>query len=120
MLPLSLLAVIAARTGMLDGTIDRYRFNDLSWFDNTALVEHLRVVAVRDGLTDLPKRCLVFVVNGDVSDNTPVIDVLGRRGNGCPGDKPAADKLFSIKVDRMGRSLQTDAGSPGTFRPMAP
>ncbi|KXV79995.1 hypothetical protein AD936_00205, partial [Gluconobacter japonicus] len=99
---------------------DKFTFNKLSWFDNTALVEHLRLVVTNDGLTDMPKKCLVFVVNGNAADNNPIIDVLGRHGNGCPGDKPSADKLFSVKVDRSEQTLQTDAGTPGSFRQLQP
>lgn len=118
--PAFLLMFVIVRTGLLDFSYDKFTFNKLSWFDNTALVEHLRLVVTNDGLTDMPKKCLVFVVNGNAADNNPVIDVLGRHGNGCPGDKPSADKLFSVKVDRSERTLQTDAGTPGSFRQLQP
>ncbi|AFW01894.1 hypothetical protein B932_2336 [Gluconobacter oxydans H24] len=118
--PAFLLMFVIVRTGLLDFSYDKFTFSKLSWFDNTALVEHLRLVVTHDGLTDMPKRCLVFVVNGNAADNNPDIDVLGRHGNGCPGDKPSADKLFSLKIDRSERIIQTDAGTPGSFRQLQP
>ncbi|MBF0862959.1 hypothetical protein HKD22_12855 [Gluconobacter kanchanaburiensis] len=114
-IPAFLLMVVAVRTGLLDMSYDKITFGKLSWFDNTALVEHLRLVVVRDNLTDLPRHCLVFVVDGSADNNTPTMDVLGRHGNGCPGTTSSADKLFSLKIDRSERTVQTDAGTPGTF-----
>lgn len=114
-IPAFLLMFIAVRTGVLDMSYDKITFSKLSWFDNTALVEHLRLAVVKDNLTDLPRNCLVFVVSGDASDNTPTMDVLGRHGNGCPGTTPSADKLFSLKINRSERTVQTDAGTPGAF-----
>ncbi|MEN3165866.1 hypothetical protein [Gluconobacter sp. OJB] len=114
-IPAFLLMFIAVRSGLLDMSYDKITFSKLSWFDNTALVEHLRLAVVKDNLTDLPRNCLVFVVNGNASDNTPTMDVLGRHGNGCPGATPSADKLFSLKINRSERTVQTDAGTPGSF-----
>ncbi|EHH68640.1 hypothetical protein GMO_14100 [Gluconobacter morbifer G707] len=113
--PAFLLMFVAVRTGLLDVSYDKLTFNKLSWFDNTALVEHLRLTVTQDGLTDMPRHCLVFVVNGNAADNMPDIDVLGRHGNGCPGKTPSADKLFTLKVNRSERTVQTDAGTPGSF-----
>ncbi|QDH24115.1 hypothetical protein D5366_01260 [Neokomagataea tanensis] len=119
--PAFLLMFVIVKSGWLDVSYDKIRFNELSWFDNTALVEHLRLVVTHDGLTDLPRNCLVFsLLNGDVSNNVVDMDVLGRHGHDCPGDKPSADKLFSLKVDRTGHTIQTDAGSPGNFHPIQP
>lgn len=111
---------VVMRSGLLDTAYDHFTFSKLSWYDNTALVEHLRTVIIQKNLTQLPRRCLVFLVNGDPSVNTPHIDVLGRQGNGCPGDKPAADTLFSLQIDRAQQSIRTDAGSPGIFHAIAP
>ncbi|MCX5619398.1 hypothetical protein [Bombella pollinis] len=118
--PAFFLMFIFVRTGALDNLYDRFTFNKLSWFDNTALVEHLRTVITRKGLTTMPRRCLVMVVNGDASTPVPSIDVLGRHGNGCPGTTPSAELLFHLRVDRAGQSIMTDAGSPGLYRPLIP
>lgn len=112
--------VVVMRSGLLDTAYDHFTFGKLSWYDNTALVEHLRTVIIQQNLTPLPRKCLVFLVNGDASVNTPHIEVLGRQGHGCPGDKPAANTLFSLRIDRAQQSIQTDAGSPGLFHPLAP
>ncbi|WP_195805099.1 hypothetical protein [Bombella mellum] len=118
--PAFLLMFLFVRTGVLDNLYDQFTFSKLSWFDNTALVEHLRTIITRKGLTTMPRRCLVMVVNGDGSVNTPTIDVLGRHGNGCPGDKPSAELLFHVRVDRAGQSILTDASSPDMYHPLTP
>ncbi|MXV44661.1 hypothetical protein GS501_06340 [Saccharibacter sp. 17.LH.SD] len=118
--PVFLLMFVIVRSGLLDTAYDRFTFNNLSWFDNTALVEHLRTVITNRGLSTLPRQCLVFVVNGDASVNTPDIDVLGRHGNNCPGTTPSADLLFKIRVNRAERVIQTDAGSSGVFHTLSP
>lgn len=119
--PAFLLMFILVRSGLLDVSYDKIRFNQLSWFDNTALVEHLRLIVTHDGLTDLPQRCLVFtLLKGDVSNNVVNMDVLGRHGHDCPGNTPSADKLFSLRVNRVEHSIETDSGSPGQFRPLQP
>ncbi len=120
LVPAFLLMFFVVRTGVLDSLYDQFTFSKLSWFDNTALVEHLRTIITRKGLTPLPRRCLVMVVNGDSSVNTPTIDVLGRHGNGCPGDKPSAELLFHVRVDRAGQSIMTDAGSPDMYHLLTP
>lgn len=116
--PAFLLMWLAVRSGALDTVYDTMTFKKLSWFDNTALVEHLRIRIVHDRLTNLPRRCLVFIVNGGPENNTPAIEVLGREGNGCPGSKPDAKTLFHIQVNRAGRTILTDAGSAGQFHPL--
>lgn len=118
--PVFLLMIVITRSGWLDNAYDRFTFGKLSWYDNTALVEHLRTVITNQGLTSLPRNCLVFIVNGDASVNTPHMEVLGRQGHGCPGDKPTADMLFSLQIDRAQHSILTDAGSPGSFHPLTP
>lgn len=118
--PVFLLMFVIVRSGIIDTAYDHFTFGKLSWFDNTALVEHLRTVIIQKKLTTLPRNCLVFLVNGDASNNTPHMEVLGRQGHGCPGDKPAADTLFSLQINRAEQSIRTDAGSPGTFHFLTP
>ncbi|WP_194149536.1 hypothetical protein [Oecophyllibacter saccharovorans] len=114
-LPAALLMWVIMKTGMMNAVYDKMTFKDLSWFDNTALVEHLRTRLIQDGLTDLPGQCLVFLVNG--ADKDPVtIEVLGREGNGCPGAKPDAKTLFKVRVERGARRMFSDANNPGHFQ----
>ncbi|QHI96397.1 hypothetical protein GT348_05240 [Aristophania vespae] len=118
LVPLLLIMFFMARNGVLDTIYDQITFKKTSWFDNSALVEHLRTVIRDQKLSTLPRKCLVFVINGDSSNNEPIINVLGRHGNGCPGTEASAEDLFKIKVNRLARYIATDAGSPGNFRPL--
>lgn len=119
MVPLFLIMFFLAKNGTLDALYDQFTFKKMSWFDNSALVEHLRTVIRQKKLSTLPRHCLVFVINGDVANNEPTINVLGRHGNGCPGDTVSSENLFNIKVNRLARYLATDAGTPGEFHPLA-
>ncbi|ACI52912.1 conserved hypothetical protein [Gluconacetobacter diazotrophicus PA1 5] len=119
--PLALLAVLAARMGWLDQAADRITFDHASWFDDTALVEHFRTVVTHNGMTDAPGRCLLFIVNGNDPPDAARFDVMEKHSGSCPPAKDAKDplpKLFTLKVDRVDKTVQTDWGSPGTFHPM--
>lgn len=119
MIPLFLIMFYMAKNGTLDAIYDQFTFKKTSWFDNTALVEHLRTLIRQKKISTLPRKCLVFVINGDITNNEPVINVLGRHGNGCPGETASAENLFNIKVNRLAGYIATDAGTPGTFHPLA-
>ncbi|AOX19626.1 hypothetical protein [Kozakia baliensis] len=116
LVPASLLAVVVMKMGWLEQAADRLQFDKLAWFDNTKLVEHLRVTVTHDGLTDVPSRCLVPVLNGDDPPNATRVDFMSKGTKGCPAKPGSFEKLFTIKVDRADRILYTDAGSPGQFR----
>lgn len=118
-IPASLLMVVLMKSGWLDFAADHMTFDKLSWFDNTKLVEHLRILVRHDGLTDEPANCLIFIVNGDDPPNAMRVDVMGKHVGNCPNPDKSFPKLFTVKVDKPNRELFTDAGSPGIFRPMA-
>jgi len=114
--PTALLAILCLKMGWLDNAADKLSFSQTSWFDNTALVEHLRVVLPRKGLTDgTPGRCLLFIVNGNSPMNGTLIDVLQKHNGGCGGDPKELPKLMTVRVDRPDAIIETDKGSPGTF-----
>ncbi|AQS86821.1 hypothetical protein A0U93_01365 [Neoasaia chiangmaiensis] len=117
-IPASLLMVVLMKSGWIDFAADRMTFDKLSWFDNTKLVEHLRILVRHDGLTDEPAHCLMFIVNGDDPPNATRIDVMAKHVGNCPNPNGEFPKLFTVKVDKAERLLFTDAGTPGNFRPM--
>jgi len=114
--PIALIVIIANKTGYLDQAADKMRFNTLSWFDNTALVEHLRILVTHDGMTDQPGRCLVFIVDGNSPPDATKIDVMGKHTKDCPANISDFPRLFTLKINRADRIIQTDAGTPGQFR----
>lgn len=118
--PMALLAVVAARMGWLDQAADQITFRHANWFDDTALVEHFRTVVTHNGMTDLPGRCVLFIVNGNDPPDATRFDVMAKHSGSCPGAKDPALKntlprLFTLRVDRVDQTVQTDWGSPGTF-----
>lgn len=117
-IPASLLMIVVMKTGWLDMAADRLTFNKLAWFDNTKLVEHLRVLVRHNGMTDEPARCLVFLVNGDDPPTAMRVDVMAKHTEGCPHPDKKPQQLFTVRVDKVDRMLTTDAGSPGVFHPM--
>ncbi|QDH14269.1 hypothetical protein E3E12_00965 [Formicincola oecophyllae] len=124
MLPVALILVVGSRTGLLDEVQDRLTFKQASWFDNTALTNHLRLVARRHHLTTLPAHCLVPLINtvgarNQELANDTVFEIMGRHGHDCPG-QPGAEMLFRLRVNRLGRLIFTDAGHPGQFTPLLP
>lgn len=126
--PLALIMFFMMHYGFLDKIMlrahDKMTFNnELSWFDNNALDEHLRVALMKNHLNGhFPQKCLVLLFNGDASVNLLDIVVMGRYGNGCPmteGKNTAlAEPLFHFKINRALKQVQTDAGSPGLFHPI--
>lgn len=125
--PLALLMFFMVYSGFLDKiglrAHDKMTFNNgLSWFDNNALDEHLRVALMENHLNGhFPQKCLVLWFNGDARVNLIDVVVMGRYGNGCPmaegKNTPFAEPLFRFKIDRALKQVQTDAGSPGVFHP---
>lgn len=107
--------IVLAKSGMIDTLTDRYTFRPESWFDDSALVRHLRVVVTHNGMSHDRPDCLLFVVNGNDPPNASRIDVMQKHSGTCPGPKGDLPKLFTLQVDRMNRIIQSDQGSPGTF-----
>ncbi|MBB2200416.1 hypothetical protein [Gluconacetobacter tumulisoli] len=113
--PLALLAVISARMGWLDQAADQITFRHANWFDDTALVEHFRTVVTHNGMTDTRGDCLLFIVNGNDPPDAVRFDVMEKHSGHCPGAKGTLPKLFTLKIDRLAQTAQTDWGSPGQF-----
>ncbi|GBR46205.1 hypothetical protein AA11825_0276 [Acetobacter pomorum DSM 11825] len=117
-LPLSLMMILLAKTGTLDRLVDSYTFKPASWFDDTALVRHLRLKVTHNGMTHDRPDCLLFVVNGNDAPTASRIDVMEKHSGTCPGPKDDLPKLFTLRVDRLNRIVYSDQGSPGVFHPI--
>lgn len=117
-IPASVLMIVLMKAGVLDVAADKMTFNKLAWFDDTKLVEHLRVLVTHNGMTSQPGKCLVFIVNGNDPPQATRIDVMAKHIKGCPEPDKEPEKLFTIRVDKADRELATDQGTPGKFRPM--
>ncbi len=111
--------VVLERTGVLDKATGTSLFGPrIDWSSDYALVEYLRGVVVDRGLTRDAKDCLLFVVNGNDPPNAVRMKVMEKHSGACPGDKTTLPLLFTLKVDRLGQTVQTDSGSPGLFHPL--
>ncbi|GBQ24133.1 hypothetical protein AA0472_1320 [Acetobacter estunensis NRIC 0472] len=117
-LPLTVLMIVLAKTGALDRMLDRYTFKPMSWFDNNALVQHLRVTVTHNGMTGDRADCLLFIVNGDTPPQATLIDVMEKHSGSCPVPDGSLPKLFTLRVDRPAQRVETDQGSPGLFHPI--
>lgn len=117
-LPLSLLMIGLARSGMLDTLVDRYTFRPANWYDDTALIRHLRLLVTHNGMTHDRPDCLLFVVNGNDAPTASRIDVMEKHSGTCPGPKDDLPRLFTLRVDRMNRVIESDQNSPGVFHPV--
>ncbi|OUI99021.1 hypothetical protein HK15_11835 [Acetobacter orientalis] len=117
-LPISLLVIVLAKSGVLDTMADRYTFKSESWFEDTALVRHLRVLVTHNGMSHDRPDCLLFVVNGNDAPTATRIDVMQKHSGTCPGPKDELPKLFTLRIDRLNKVIMSDQGSPGTFHPI--
>ncbi|MDG6094147.1 hypothetical protein LOC54_03285 [Acetobacter sp. AN02] len=117
-LPLVVLSLILAKTGVLDRMADRYTFKPVSWFDDSALVRHLRVVVTGNGMTSARPDCLLFVVDGNSPVNATKIEVMEKHSGTCPNPDNSLPRLFTLQVNRPAQSVLTDQGTPGSFHPL--
>ena len=106
------------RAGLLDRLSGSILPSGLDWSSDYPLVEYLRGLVVRDGLTHDSKDCLLFVINGNDPPDASRMDVMEKHSGSCPGTRGQLPKLFTLKVNRIAHSVQTDAGSPGSFHPL--
>lgn len=118
-IPVGLLALLAAKMGWLPKAADKVQFNDLAWFDNTKLTEHLRLLVKDQGLLDVPRRCVVPIINGADPAHATHVQFLVRATDGCPGIEGKTATAFTILVNKADRTLQNDKGSPGRYHPMS-
>lgn len=114
----ALALLVLARTGLLDRGLGQLAPQQLNWSNDYQLVEHLRDEVVRRGLTHDAKDCLLFIINGNDPPDASRLEVMEKHSGSCPGARGQLPKLFTLKVDRLAHSVQTDAGSPGQFHPM--
>ena len=113
------LALLALqRLGLLDRLSGGAMPRGLDWSSDYQLVEQLRRVVVRDGLTHDSGDCLLFVINGNDPPDATQMDVMEKHSGSCPGTRGQLPKLFTLKVNRIGHVVQDDAGSPGSFHPL--
>ncbi|MEE8662648.1 MAG: hypothetical protein SOH81_03575 [Acetobacter sp.] len=120
-LPLIALSLYVAKSKLPEKIVDHYTFNDMSWFNDSALIHHLRTVVTSNGMTDVPADCLLFIVNVVGDENvagTANIDVMEKHSKSCPKPDGSLTKLFALQVHRAARQILTDQGSPGTFHPL--
>ncbi|GBR04065.1 hypothetical protein [Acetobacter oeni] len=117
-LPLTVLMIILAKSGLMDRLVDQYTFKPTSWFDDTALVQHLRMTVTRNGMTGDRPDCLLFVVNGNSPPTATMIDVMEKHSGTCPKPDLSLPKLFTLRVDRPAQRVETDQGTSGTFHPI--
>ncbi len=106
------------RSGLLDRLSGSAFPSALDWSGDYPLVEHLRRLVVRDGLTHDSPDCLLFVINGNDPPDASRMDVMEKHSGACPGTRGQLPKLFTLKVNRVAHSVQSDAGSPGSFHPL--
>ncbi|WP_428392969.1 hypothetical protein [Lichenicoccus sp.] len=117
-LSVGVLIVVLHFTGVLGGLQQRLFPPPVDWNRDYAVVEHLRDLVIRDGLTRDPKACLLFVINGNDPPQAQRIQVWQKRSKGCPvqgSTKGALPVLFTLLVDRDHHTVQDDQGSPGRF-----
>jgi hypothetical protein len=110
--------LVLERMGLLNRLSAGVMPAQLNWSNDYQLVEYFRTVVVQDGLTHDAKDCLLFVINGNDPPNAVRMEVLEKHSGSCPGTRGQLPKLFTLKVDRLAHSVQTDAGSPGLFHPL--
>lgn len=106
------------RSGLLERWLGQTRMSGLNWTNDYAMVEYLRPLVVRRGLTRDDPNCLLFIINGNDPPAASRFEVMEKHSGACPGPRGQLPKLFTIRVDRVGHALATDAGSPGLFHPL--
>ncbi len=107
------------RSGVLEQWLGRGQASRLDWANDYSVVEYLRPLVVRRGLTHDARDCLLFIINGNDPPTASRFDVMEKHSGSCPGARGQLPKLFTIKVDRVDHTLSTDAGSPGQFHPFS-
>ena len=107
------------RSGLLERWLGQMSPARLDWTNDYSVVEYLRPLVIRRGLTKDAKDCLLFIINGNDPPTGSRFDVMEKHSGACPGARGELPKLFTIKVDRVGHAITTDAGSPGQFHPFS-
>ena len=120
---LGVFMLLLAQSGIMDVLIDRYSFKPESWYDNTALIQHLRLLITHNGITHAPPECLLFILNGNDPLTASQINVLEKHAPPCPRsqNKPSTipQILLTLRVDRVHHTIESDQNSPGIFHPIS-
>ena len=94
----------------------------IDWMNDYQTTTHLYDVIARRGLADVPKSCLLIIVDGTTPPQATKMGVYERPTKACMGTVPAPlhrlPHLFDLLVDRTAGQVQTDQGSPGRFHPL--
>ena len=106
------------RAGLLERWLGAGGPRGLNWNNDYQVVEYLRPLVVRRGLTGDSKDCLLFIINGNDPPDASRFDVMEKHSGSCPGARGQLPKLFTLRVDRVDHRVATDAGSPGQFHPL--
>ena len=110
--------LVLERVGALDQLTGGALGPGFDWNNDYQLVEHLRTVVVRRGLTHDAKDCLLFIVNGNDAPNAQRMQVMEKHSGTCPGPRGSLPRLFTLRVDRVSHTVETDSGSPDQFHPL--
>ena len=110
--------LLLERTGVIERTLGQLQPERFDWSSDYPLVEHMRTVVVDRGLTHDRKDCLLFIINGNDPPDASRLEVMEKHSGTCPGTRGELPKLFTLKVNRLARTVQTDAGTPGIFHPL--
>ncbi|WP_171833462.1 hypothetical protein [Lichenicola cladoniae] len=110
--------LLLERTGVMEHFLSQVAPARFDWNNDYQLVEHLRRVVVDEGLTHDRKDCLLFIINGNDPPDASRLQVMEKHSGSCPGAKGELPKLFTVRVNRLTHTVQTDAGTTGTFHPL--
>ncbi len=111
------LIVVLHFTGTLDAVQRRIFPQPVHWSDDYSVVEHLRDLVVRDGLTRDARDCLLFIIDGNDPPEAQRMRVMEKHNARCPGPPGVLPRLFTLRVDRSRGLVEDDRGSPGQFHP---
>lgn len=127
-LPICALMIILAQNDIIETLIDHYTFNKpQSWFDNPTLIRHLRLLITHNGMTSNKPKCLLFIIHGDDPITATRIDVLEKQSPPCSHNardphpsllSPLPHHLFTLRINRLQQSIETDQNSIGNFHPI--
>ena len=127
-LPICALMIILAQNNVIETLIDHYTFNKpQSWFDNPALIRHLRLLITHNDMTSNKPECLLFIIHGDDPITATRIDVLEKQSPTCshntddshpPLFPPLPHRLFTLRVNRLQQSIEIGQNSIGNFHPI--
>ncbi|QNT77418.1 hypothetical protein [Entomobacter blattae] len=117
-LPIPLLIIALQYTGTLDRLADRVSTTHMNWLDNFQIGEHIRNVIVEKGLTQSKRECLLLSFNGNDPSEATRVKIIEKNSPTCGGQPNTPLHFFTVKIDKLHKTLMTDQGNPGVFRPL--